>query len=210
MTALSKLERLERIVAEGLKTFVAVGQALMTIRDEHLYREAGYATFDAYCAERFPDLSRSRRYQYMAAAANAALLGIEDAPESHLRELSKLPDVYKPLAWQLAHQAADDHAVPVTAAVVRRAVSVVEETMVTKSVTIAGEQMSVEDVLRNQVSEEVAEARRRQRQHIADKSHLRLVAKTRARVDGARITLVDAPELDASEYVVMFYVEDHQ
>src|SRR5262245_2199654 len=46
------LEHYERIIAEGIKTFVQVGHALLTIREHHLYRET-YTTFEDYCRQRW-------------------------------------------------------------------------------------------------------------------------------------------------------------
>jgi len=47
------LAQLEGIIERGLETFIEVGQALMRIRDERLYREAGYSSFEVYCQERW-------------------------------------------------------------------------------------------------------------------------------------------------------------
>jgi hypothetical protein len=202
------LSELEQIIDEGLATFIAVGSALMTIRDERLYASLGFDSFDAYCKARFPRLSRSRRYQYMSAAASAALLGIDDAPESHLRELAKLPDAYKPLCWDIAKQAAAQSDVPLTASVIRKTADVVIETFITQSVSLAGEQLSLSDIIRNQVSEEVVEARRQQRLHM--KNTGKLVARLRAVVDSAGLHLLDAPDLPPATYTILFYVHEEQ
>lgn len=47
-----QLECLEGIIEKGLKTFVEVGEALLEIKKEKLYR-VGYATFDEYCQKRW-------------------------------------------------------------------------------------------------------------------------------------------------------------
>ena len=39
-------EHCERVIAEGIQTFVEVGRALLVIRDQQLYRQT-YATFEA-------------------------------------------------------------------------------------------------------------------------------------------------------------------
>ena len=46
-------ERLHKVVSEGLKTFVEVGDALAEIKDRKLYLAAGHETFDSYCKESF-------------------------------------------------------------------------------------------------------------------------------------------------------------
>lgn len=56
----------ESVIEQGLNTFLEVGQALLAIRDERLYRES-YDTFEEYCNTRWA-MSRSRAYQVMAAA----------------------------------------------------------------------------------------------------------------------------------------------
>lgn len=71
MTALSKtgarrLADAEAKIEHGLTTFWEVGQALMQIRDERLYR-AEFSTFEDYCQQRW-DMSRRRANQLVEAA----------------------------------------------------------------------------------------------------------------------------------------------
>ena len=56
------LEHYEHIIAQGIKTFVEVGQALLAIRDQRLYRQS-LPTFEDYLRQRW-DLS-SRAYPRM-------------------------------------------------------------------------------------------------------------------------------------------------
>lgn len=56
----------EATIERGLKTFTEVGKALITIRDERLYR-ATHATFEEYCEQRW-QISRQRAYQLLDAA----------------------------------------------------------------------------------------------------------------------------------------------
>ena len=46
------LDKLEEVIDRGLKTFYEVGEALLMIRDNRLYRVT-YATFEEYCQERW-------------------------------------------------------------------------------------------------------------------------------------------------------------
>ena len=69
-TALTRAEALslrqcEEVIAKGERTFIAVGTALRTIRDERLYRDT-HGTFDAYVQERW---SMTRKYGYYLIAA---------------------------------------------------------------------------------------------------------------------------------------------
>jgi hypothetical protein len=48
------MPRLERVLHQELVDRpIAMGRALKAIRDQRLYREAGYPSFDAYCRERW-------------------------------------------------------------------------------------------------------------------------------------------------------------
>ena len=47
-----RLHKLEKTIEEGLRTFTAVGRALLEIRDDQLYRP-DYGTFEDYCREKW-------------------------------------------------------------------------------------------------------------------------------------------------------------
>jgi hypothetical protein len=66
-----RLRELERIIVEGMETFVAVGFALKEIRDDELYREAGLETWDRYLKERVKvefGIERTQALQLIACA----------------------------------------------------------------------------------------------------------------------------------------------
>jgi hypothetical protein len=98
------LDELEQVIADGLKTFVDVGQALARIRDEKLYR-ATHKTFEAYCRERW-DFTRVRAHQLIKAAEVSENVnhGLQNPiPERQTRELSKLKEPEQQReAWQEA------------------------------------------------------------------------------------------------------------
>ena len=48
----SKLRKLESVVAEGISSFVVVGEALKEIRDAKLYRES-HKTFEKYVDDKW-------------------------------------------------------------------------------------------------------------------------------------------------------------
>lgn len=89
----TRLQTSEQIIESGLKTFVEVGNALMSIRDERLYREQ-YPTFEAYCRERWSWSSRHVNRQIEAAQIAGAVGPIGPVPstESQARELSRLKE----------------------------------------------------------------------------------------------------------------------
>ena len=45
------MEELEAVIERGLGSFLAVGQALLEIREGGRYRERGFDTFEAYCED---------------------------------------------------------------------------------------------------------------------------------------------------------------
>jgi hypothetical protein len=98
-----ELDRCEAMVANGLTSFVTVGNALAQIRDLRLYREE-FGTFEDYCRERW-DLSRAHAYRLVDAAGVAANLSpIGDMPtsESQVRLLARLEPEQQREAWARA------------------------------------------------------------------------------------------------------------
>lgn len=98
----------ERVIADGLRTFVEVGRALARIRDEELYK-AEHSTFEAYCKARW-DLSRPRAYQLIDSADIVSTMVDNKLPpptnERQARELAKLPEAEQPEAWAEAVETA--------------------------------------------------------------------------------------------------------
>lgn len=98
-------QRLEGIIAQGLKSFVDVGNALQEIRDRKLYRDT-HGTFEDYLQGQW-GLSRVRGYQLMEAASvveNVKNFIQIDPPqnESHARPLARLEPDQRAQAWQEA------------------------------------------------------------------------------------------------------------
>lgn len=92
------LRKLEATIEKGMATFIEVGIALKTIRDEQLYRES-HKTFEKYVAERW-GMARQRAYQLIDAAEVKADLStiVDKTPkaaeiikETQLRELVTVP-----------------------------------------------------------------------------------------------------------------------
>lgn len=55
------LAECEAVIERGLPAFVAVSEAFLEVHDRHLYRDAGYGSFDAYWRDRWPALREQRR-----------------------------------------------------------------------------------------------------------------------------------------------------
>lgn len=100
----TELEKLETTISNGLQTFVEVGSALMTIRDQRLYRLA-HSTFDDYCRDRW-SISRIHAHRLIESAAVVGnLLPIGNtvpATESQARPLTALQPEQQREAWQQA------------------------------------------------------------------------------------------------------------
>lgn len=120
----SSLAECEAVIERGLRSFVEVGEALLRIRDERLYRE-GFETFESYCTDRW-DLGRKRAYDFIASAEVVAELSpigdTRPANESVARELAPLREDPEQLreAWTEVVQA---HGPKPTAAQVREVVA---------------------------------------------------------------------------------------
>lgn len=116
------LTQQEAIIERGLQTFYEVGIALLTIRDQRLYRQA-HASFEDYCHERW-GLSRPRAYQLIEAAAVRAnvstIVDILPANEAQARPLTSLPPQRQAEVWQEAVETAPEG--KITAAHVARTV----------------------------------------------------------------------------------------
>lgn len=89
-----RLVELEDKIDRGLHTFVAVGGALMEVRDAGLFR-GSHVTFEAYCRERW-GLKRQRAYELMGAAqvvnTVSEISDITPARESHAAPLAALKE----------------------------------------------------------------------------------------------------------------------
>lgn len=103
----SKLAECEAVIEHGLGTFLEVGQALLNIRDQELYKE--YGTFENYCRERW-NISRYHAYHLMYAVevTENLLSSGQQAPlsERETRPLQSLSPVQQREAWQLAVESA--------------------------------------------------------------------------------------------------------
>ena len=116
-----KLANCEATIRQGLATFVDVGNALLSIRDERLYR-LEYETFEAYCRARW-NMSRSRAHRLIEAAeVTGNLLPIGNtlpANEAQARPMAQLAAEQQRAAWAEAVERSDGKP---TAAVVEEVV----------------------------------------------------------------------------------------
>lgn len=97
-----RLIQCESVIERGLHTFIDVGNALLEIRDNRLYREQ-YSTFEDYCRERW-NIQRAHAYRMIEAAKlNTILSPIGDIlpiTESQARPLTSLEPEEQITVWQ--------------------------------------------------------------------------------------------------------------
>lgn len=89
----ARLAELESVIERGRKTFLEVGRALIEIRNQRLYREQGFTTFDTYCRERWKmsQPHAQRTIDAAKVAQNLIPMGITVQTERQARELAPLP-----------------------------------------------------------------------------------------------------------------------
>ena len=113
-TETQQLAALEATIEAGLNTFVDVGQALLAIRDQRLYR-ANHPTFDDYCRRRW-GINRAHGYRLIEAAQVVSSLQMSPIGDTHgvpaneaqARPLAALPSDRQALAWQRAVETAPE------------------------------------------------------------------------------------------------------
>lgn len=118
----------EKVIDQGLASFIDVGCALIAIKADRKYIHAGYSTFEDYCRDRW-QISRPQAYRLVSAASVAEGLmspigdiGLEPTSESQVRPLAALKSVDDQReAWAEAVDAADGG--QPTAAEVKQAVA---------------------------------------------------------------------------------------
>jgi hypothetical protein len=116
----------EEIITRGQRTFIEVGNALMEIREQRQYKDAGYTDFDTYCRERWGWSKRHANRIVETAEVVLQLGPIGPAPqtEGQARPLAPLrsdPPAMRE-AWQDAQRIAAEREKPVTQAIVQEAV----------------------------------------------------------------------------------------
>lgn len=101
----SRLEHCENVLERGLHTFFEVGIALLTIRDERLYR-ATHHTFESYCKGKW-GMGKSYAWRVIGAAERLRLLppdGTLPRPTSEfqVRPFLEIEPQLFPKAWEQA------------------------------------------------------------------------------------------------------------
>lgn len=171
LTALEQadLERCEATIQKGYHAFIEVGAALIEVRDKKLYR-AQAETFADYVETRWK-ISRSRAYQLISAGLLSTQVDIQN--ERQARELKRLPEEMRPLAWNIASENSErvSPGKPVSTRLLRATVNVLDTAKTTGGYVDTGDgEMTALDAA---LTLEAHETMQRQRQHIRDKEDAR-------------------------------------
>lgn len=109
-TEQDRLTVLETIIEAGIKSFKAVGDALLEVRDSRLYRSE-YDSFEQYCTMKW-QIERRHAYRLIDAATVVKNVshGTHPAPDSErqARPLTQLPADEQRAAWQEAVETAPE------------------------------------------------------------------------------------------------------
>lgn len=94
----NRLEQLERIIQNGIDTFIEVGEALAQIKEEKLW-EGEYESFDHYCKQRW-DFGAANARLLMQSSEVAKSLPEPPTKSSHARILGSLGKEDRLALWQ--------------------------------------------------------------------------------------------------------------
>lgn len=152
----TRLQSLESVIKENFLAFVAVGNALMEIRENRLYRTDNGRTWEGYCREIW-EMSYQRADQLISAKVvveNLTTIVVKDdgtpnwdllpANESQAREMARLEPEEQKQVWQQlieAKQAAEAEQTPVkvTAKAVKNAVKGFKGEQISGAIKKAGD-----------------------------------------------------------------------
>lgn len=124
------LKALEKRIETGLNTFRSVGEALLDIRDNRLFRMT-HNSFETYCRDRW-GLERARAYQLMGAAEVVQALPEGTGPTNEAQARELLPVLHTdPALMQRVWERVTSSDEPVTAPRIREAVREVTGSTVT-------------------------------------------------------------------------------
>lgn len=103
------MKQIEKVIERNLNAFYEVGKALLTIREERLYRVA-YGTFEEYCRDRW-QMSRThanRLIESSRSVENLAPIGVIPTFESQTRPLASLSPEEQREVWKEAVETAPE------------------------------------------------------------------------------------------------------
>ncbi len=100
---MERLTKLETLIARNQERFYKIGQALKEIRDNRLYKQALFESFEAYTRERW-DMGKAHAYRLIRAYEviyNLSPIGDKlPANESQVRPLAQLDSMEQRRIWR--------------------------------------------------------------------------------------------------------------
>ena len=222
------LKELEEIIEIGISAFADAAEALAKIKKQRLYKPQ-HATFSEYLKNRW---GRGIAYGYRIAAAGDVISELREA----LGEAVPLPrnehvatqvavaakavekvvserSTATVIVWDIAQRVAELRgAKSVTAADVQRVGDVLAELAAHDTIDIAGEQVTLRQLVSDAASYDAIEARLRQREHIARHAHQRqLIARGKGHVKSSRVIELECDiPADIDTVDVVIYVPSAQ
>jgi len=212
-----QLASCEQVIGNGIKIWHQVGEALLHIRDNRLYRES-YTTFEAYCRERWQmaKTSANRLISGFEVVANLTPIGVIPANESQARELAPFTPEEQRMLVEVVREVIGDHP---TAADYKSLGAVLREIKTTGAIDDGtGEQIPLSQAtpthIKAAVTEETYERMARQSVHIASKKPAKVYSGivTLNRPDRTTLVLTDCPalpdELGTRYRMVLYEIKD--
>jgi hypothetical protein len=201
LTETNRLAELEAVIDAGFDTYIAVGQALATIKDERLYLNS-HTNFRDYLQDRF-GISRSHGYNLINAAAAAAMVE-GDVKQTVALALSDLPVEAIRHGWSVVKGMAGDK--PITVALVKSVVNVLNEALHTSVVNNhEGGQVAVNPIYEYAILEDLSESIARNKQRIADHSSAQSTSAMVVEQSGTTVTLIIPEGVTLPKLVKLFY-----
>jgi hypothetical protein len=112
LPAFRTLADAEIVIKNEMGSFIRVGNALAWVRDNDMYQQKGFKTFESYCKEQW-GMTKIHAYRQIAGAKTNAVLAksnqlVTPKFESVARPLTTLPPDKQAEAWQEAVETAPE------------------------------------------------------------------------------------------------------
>ncbi len=163
----TRLTDLEATIEKGIEHFVKVGEALLTIRNEGLYKPH-YATFQAYIKTRW-NMNHSYAYQLMGSVDVVHNVGEGELKNAYqARQLIPLEPEEQRIVWEVVKKTSPTKHVSGTH--IKAVVEVFKSVMVTGAIDGGeGDDIAVSDILKATITEATFERMQRQKLHLQEK-----------------------------------------
>ncbi len=163
----TRLIQLETTIAQGIEHFVKVGEALLTIRNEGLYKPH-YSTFQEYIRTRW-HMNHSYAYQLMGSVDVVHNIGEGELKNAYqARQLIPLEPEQQRIVWQVVKATSPTKAV--SGSHIKTVVEVLKQVIHTGAIdNMEGDDIAISDILQANITEATYERMQRQKQHLQEK-----------------------------------------